>query len=196
MREANEFKTDIRIWSVPILAWAGWFLGICLLYWKCVQGWKMNKSNINEQETCFFPSFYSTQIASACFSKLWEMKMCDVKVARLSDISNVAWQSIIYSGVVLWGFSLTLNYHFQTSWHRIVFNKRYFRKIIPIILLWKNQLKCSFNVLIHHFPLLKMSQDSIIITAWLHLDSILPVSLFCFPIMFPVQAMQLMGWRP
>lgn len=99
---------------------------------------------------------------------------------------------MISSGVVLWGYSLKTTLHIQTSWlaqECLFCINKYFKKIIPIIL-GKLKPKCSFNVLIYHVALLKMSWDSII-AADFHLDPVLPVSLFCFLYMFPVQAMQL-----
>lgn len=77
---------------------------------------------------------------------------------------------MIYSGVVLWGFTVVWNWFniFRHPGTGLFFYKRHFRKIIPIIV-----LKRSFNVLIHHFPLLKISQDNNCLTPFgLHPSSL------------------------
>lgn len=73
---------------------AGLILGICLLPWKLQPEPEDERIHTTEQETCF--SFCSAWIASACLSKLWETKMCDVKMSCFVffflHISDVAWR--------------------------------------------------------------------------------------------------------
>lgn len=56
-----------------------------------------------------------------------------------------------------------------------------------IVQKWWSKLKCTFNAVIHQVALLKNAKR-------LHYSClpVLPVSLLCFPIMSPVQAMRLM----
>ena len=87
----------------------------------------------------------------------------------------------------------------QTSWHMNVFHawhEKYFKKESSSRRSAKKRRKkikrqCSFNALIHQVTPLRNVMR-------LHCSClpVLPVSLFYFPIVFPVQAIRLMGGRP
>lgn len=102
---------------------AGLILGICLLPWKLQPEPEDERIHTTEQETCF--SFCSAWIASACLSKLWETKMCDVKMSCFvfffpyifQMLPGAKWFPVGETIHLVLGYSLKTISHVQTHKH-------------------------------------------------------------------------------
>lgn len=107
----RQIHSDIRIWSVSILAWADYVLGMCLLHWRWVQSWKMSESTKNmQQQTCLLFSsiiLQNTNSISMFLEALWCQSGTFFQIFPI-------FPSIISSGVVLGGNGFNVFKHSGT----------------------------------------------------------------------------------